>query len=89
MSLHTYRRLDDGLLGRLGVPVALFRAGPGTGGLLTDADVEFIRAQIPGVRIAQLHDVGHGPQLQAPEQVAHALRQLIADDRTDGFPARS
>lgn len=82
----TYRRLDDDLLGRLGVPLALLRADP-AGGLLTDADVEFIRAQAPGVRVAQLHRVGHGLQLQDPEQVARALRYLIADGRTCGFPA--
>ncbi|MEW1604709.1 alpha/beta hydrolase [Streptomyces sp. NPDC093808] len=85
----TYRRLDEGLLGRLGVPVALLRADPAAGGLLTDADVEFIRARVPDVRIAQLHGVGHGLQLQDPEQVARALRHLIADGRAGGPPARS
>ncbi|MFI2380188.1 alpha/beta fold hydrolase [Streptomyces sp. NPDC018964] len=83
----TYHRLDAGLLGRLNVPVALLRADPAAGGLLTDGDVKFVEQWVPDVRIEQLHDVGHGLQLQDPEQVAHALRKLIEGSWASGFPA--
>lgn len=74
----TYRRLDDDLLGRLEVPVTMLQADPAAGGLLTDDDVEFVRARVPHVRVEFLPGVGHGLQSQDPALVADALRRTVS-----------
>lgn len=73
----TYARLTDELLEHVRVPVVLFQADAAAGGLLTDDDVDFVRARAPQARACRLRAVGHGLQLQDPQQVADAVRQAI------------
>jgi pimeloyl-ACP methyl ester carboxylesterase len=72
----TYRRLDDDLLHRLAVPLVLVQADPAAGGLLRDDDVAHLQRLVGGVPVHRLRGVGHGLQLQDPEQVAAVLRRL-------------
>ncbi|WP_210438498.1 alpha/beta fold hydrolase [Nocardioides xinjiangensis] len=74
----TYERLTDDLLEAIDVPVVLLRADPAAGGLVTDDDVAHLREHVPHLRVRRLVGVGHGLQLQDPEQVARAVRESIA-----------
>lgn len=73
----TYARLDDDLLRRIQGPVVLLQGDAAAGGLLTDADVDFVRERSPGATRHRLDGVGHGLQLQDPAQVAGALRRVL------------
>ncbi|MFC9979039.1 alpha/beta fold hydrolase [Gordonia sp. NPDC127522] len=73
----TYATLDPRDLGsHRAIPLGVLRADPDAGGLLTDADLAAITRVRPDCVVAELPNVGHGLQLQAPRDVARALTRV-------------
>lgn len=65
------------LFPRCQCPVLLLRGDPAAGGLLTEEDVVAVLPLYDQIEVEQVHGVGHGLQLEAPQAVIHAIEPFL------------